>query len=300
MGLFGTIGGLFTGATEGKLVGGIANGFANAAGTPNSFTATPYGITPASASYGDTGGLPGIAGLLHSMTNMKYTPAQTDPNVAAAFNYQDPNAPAYTQGAQTAQNQGAQAYNQQQGIIGQQGGLAQLLTQSANGQGPSIADLQLNHALDQSRRQASSIQANAISMGVNPAVAAQMASNAMASNSQQAANDSATQKVNEELAGRMQLSQLLSQMGGQNLGQQSLSGGQALNYYGMGQQGAQFGSTAQQNLQGLLSGNYNTAQDINANVATGNASQHAGLVGSLIGGAANIGAKVATGGKAPA
>jgi hypothetical protein len=279
VGFLGDALGWATGAKPlGMLVGNTANTISGSAGLNNEFQAKPYGMTQGQW-------VPGQGGGISSILGGQYQPPGVDPTVQAAFTYNDPNAPAYTQGAQSAQNQGAQAYAAQQGVQGQQGGLAALLQQAAQGQGPSIAGLQLQQGLDRSRQQAQGMAANAVSNGVSPALAWQMANNALAGNTQQATSDAAMQRVNETLAGRQQLSQLLGTMGQQNLGQQSLAGNQALNYYGMGQQGAQFGQQSQMSLQDLLANNFNVSQQINSGVAANNTATQGAVVGGLLNGA---------------
>lgn len=276
MGIFGTIGGLFTGQTEGKVLGGLTNNFANSAGTPNNYQASTYGMTPQTwvpGTSGQSGNF--FTGLLGG----HMTGGGVDPSVAAAFNYQDPNAQQYDNAAGLAQAQQQNAYNQQQGLIGQ-------LQQQANGTGPSLAATQMQAANDAGNRQALSLQASAAAQGVNPALAAQLAQNAQATNIQGNAQTAAQGRIAEQYNAQNALAGLTS-------GQQQLGAQQAAGYYGMGQNNTQYANTAQQNLQQLLSNNFNSAQGINSGVAAGNSSQHASLVGNLLGGAASIGQKAA-------
>lgn len=284
MGLFDVIGAPFKwqGELAGSVVGGLAGGISDAAGLKNDFQARPYGMTPGQW-------VPGQGGGLAALLGGHYQQGGIDPALQSAFTYNDPNAPAYGQAAQQAQQQGAQAFAGQQAIQNRQGGLADLLTMQAQGRGPSVADAQLQQALGRSRDQAASIAANAVGQGVSPALATQLAQQAAASNAQQASADSATMRVNETLAGRSQLGQLLAQQQQGQLAQQGLSGNQALNYYGMGQQGAMFGAQSQQSLQQLLAQQYAQSQAINAGVASGNSQ----LQGQIVGGLLNAGGQVA-------
>lgn len=259
----------------GMLVGSLGQGLASGSGAKNTFQATPYGTQAP------------------SIVNGYQT--TTDPSVAAAFNYQDPNAAAYTNAAQGQQALGQQAYGQQQGINTQQNALAQALTQQAAGNGPSIAAQQMQQANDAAMRQAGGIQQSAIATGVNPALAAQLAQQAQSNTMQGNAATAAQGRVQEQFNAQQALGQALSQQSSQNMQQQSLAAQNALNYYGMGQQGSQFGTQSQMGLQQLLSGNWNTAQGINAGVATGNAATNGQMTGAVISALASGGAKMAGG-----
>lgn len=257
--------------------------------TQNNFQAGTYGMTPATW-------VPGTAQDGNPYTAILGGHMQAggvDPTVAAAFNYQDPNQAAYTTAAQGAQALGQQAAGQQQGINNQQNGLAQLLSAQANGTGPSISALQMNQANDAAMRQAGGIQQSAIASGVNPALAAQLAQTAQSTAMQGNANTAAQGRVAEQLNGQQSLAGLLGTQGQQNLNQQQIANNNAQNFYGMGQQGAQYGNQSQQSLQQLLSGNSNTAQQINSGVAAGNVQAKTGLLGAGLNAAGSLTAKAA-------
>lgn len=276
-----------------SFLGGLANGIANVGtlglygagkklvnnATQNNFQAGTYGMTPATWVPGQSD-KPGMLGFMQQMQGGHMQAAGVDPTVAAAFNYQDPNAAAYTTAAQGAQAQGDQAYGMQQGVNNQQNGLAGLLSAQANGTGPSISALQMNQANDAALRQSGGLMQSAIASGVNPALAASLAQTSQANTMQGNANTAAQGRVAEQLNGQQSLGQLLGTQGQQNLNQQQIANNNAQNFYGMGQTGAQYGNQAQQNLQQLLSGNFNTAQQINSGVAAGNVQAKTGLLGA--------------------
>lgn len=279
----------------GMVVGSLGQGLAAGSGAKNNYQATPYGYQAAGFTPGSTGGKSGFQGFINSVITGTPTAAGATPALQQAFQYQDPNAAAYTTAAQGQQALGQQAYGQQQGINTQQNALAQALTQQAGGNGLSVSALQMQQANDAAMRQAGSMQQSAIASGVNPALAAQLAQTAQSNTMQGNAQTAAQGRMQEQLNAQQMLGQALSQQSSQNMQQQSLAAQNALNYYGMGQQGSQFGTQSQMGLQQLLSGNWNTAQGINAGVATGNAATNGQMTGASISALASGGAKM-TGG----
>lgn len=279
----------------GMVVGSLGQGLAAGSGAKNNYQATPYGYQAAGFTPGSTGGKSGFQGFINSVITGTPTAAGPTPALQQAFQYQDPNAAAYTTAAQGQQALGQQAYGQQQGINTQQNALAQALTQQAGGNGLSVSALQMQQANDAAMRQAGGMQQSAIASGVNPALAAQLAQTAQSNTMQGNAQTAAQGRMQEQLNAQQMLGQALSQQSSQNMQQQSLAAQNALNYYGMGQQGSQFGTQSQMGLQQLLSGNWNTAQGINAGVATGNAATNGQMTGASISALASGGAKM-TGG----
>ncbi len=104
------------------------------------------------------------------------------------------------------------------GTVGQEQSLADALRAQMQGQGPSLAQLQFQHNLDQS------LAATASSMGsvrgINPGAAARMTSMGQAGQLQGAVNSAAQQRMAEQLAAEQQLGGVLGNMGNLQLGQQ--------------------------------------------------------------------------------
>jgi hypothetical protein len=278
----------------GGVVGGLGGGLAAGSGAKNKFQATPYGYQAPQWVPGAPTGNPAIDNnpLLRAFGGHMQA-GGANPELQKAFTYNDPNQGAYTTDAQGGEATAADAAARQAGVNAQQNSLAGLLTAQANGTGPSISALQLSQANDQARQAGLSTQASAIGQGVNPALAAQIGSNATAQQMQGNAATAAQGRVAEQLNGQQSLAGLLSAQAGQNLNQQQLGQQSALNFYGLGQQGSQFGTQSQMSLQDLLSNNFNAAQGINSGVASGNAALNAQLMGGILNAAGGVAGKMA-------
>jgi hypothetical protein len=139
-------------------------------------------------------------------------------------------------------------------IFGQQQGLANMLLAQSQGQGPNPAQLQYQQNAE------SAIQNNAgllaSQRGLNPALAARMASQNAAQMQGTAAQNSAVMQAQQQLAAQNQLQNLYGTMGNQQLSQQ-----------------------------GQITGANLGAQKINADVASGNAANAAKQGGSFLNGA---------------
>jgi len=99
--------------------------------------------------------------------------------------------------------------SQQAQFRGDQLGLAQQLQAQSQGQGPSLANLQLQQALNQSQSQAMGMAAS--QRGVNPAIAARNAQMSMGQNQQAAAMQSAQTRMQEQMNAQGQLGNVLNQ-----------------------------------------------------------------------------------------
>jgi hypothetical protein len=97
-----------------------------------------------------------------------------------------------------------------------QRGLADALTQQSMGQGPSLAGAQLSQARDQNI--ATQMALAASGRGVNPALAQRQVANQAAMAGQQAARDSATMRIQEQLAARQQLAGVTEGARAQDIG----------------------------------------------------------------------------------
>lgn len=146
-----------------------------------------------------------------------------------------------------------------QGVQGQQGALAQQLMAQSQGQGPNPAMEQLRQTTGEAQRQNTGMIAS--QKGVNPAMAARMASQNSALTGQQASGQAATMRAQQQLGAQGQLSGLYGQMGQQGMSQQQIL------------QGAQ---AAQNN---AITAGVNATQGINAKTAMQNAIQR-GLISS--------------------
>ena len=98
----------------------------------------------------------------------------------------------------------------------QQMGLAQALQQQAAGQGPSLAGAQFAQARDAGIAQQMALAASA--RGQNAALGQRQVAQQAASMNQQAARDAGTARIQEQLAARDQLSGVLQQGRGQDIG----------------------------------------------------------------------------------
>jgi hypothetical protein len=183
-----------------------------------------------------------------------------------------------TNGYQTAltpeqQQQLAKAImDQQQGFasnMANQNSLAQALLAQSQGQGVNLADQQLKNATNRNIQQATGMVAS--QKGINPAMAARLASQNAATANQTAAGQSAQLRAEQQLAAQGQLAKVYGSMG-----EQSNQNIHAAN--------------------SALTGNEN----INANVATNNASLRGNIAGGLLNGAGGLGAALlARGGVVP-
>lgn len=152
----------------------------------------------------------------------------------------------------------------------QQLGLARQLTDQANGAGPSLANAQLQQATDRNMAQAMAMaQANPNNPG-----ALRMVANQRAAAGQQAASDSATMRLQEQLQARNQLGQVLAGARGQDIGvasenaqlqgQQNALNQQAVQFYlGQGMSLAQAQQQAQLEMERLRLQGYLGAQGAN-------------------------------------
>lgn len=205
--------------------GGGGGGQANPNAGPT--TATPgqnyqQGFTPADGSYGgpsstygdsnfDLGPAFGLGyyngGPGYGVNqNAKNIPGGADlgqmySNMVGVYNYRD---------APTMDQRNSNQWRQQQQS------LAQALTAQANGQGPSLAQMQLQRATDQN-------MSNAMALGQSlrgPSAGGQLRGiqNQQSGLSQQAAADSGMLRMQEQMAARNQLGQLLDQGRGQDIG----------------------------------------------------------------------------------
>lgn len=151
----------------------------------------------------------------------------------------------------------ATALQQQQQLYGQQQSLAQALLAQSQGQGPNPALMQLHQTTDQNAQSAAGLLAS--QRGLNPALAARMASDQMTASNNAAAGHAATLSAQQQLAAQGQLGSLYGNMAGQNL-------------HG----------------QGLMVGAQDSANTLNAGVAKQNAGQqyatNMGFLNSLGGG----------------
>jgi hypothetical protein len=119
----------------------------------------------------------------------------------------------------------AQAGNQAQGVGGpatgtiqQMQGLGNTLNQEIQGQGPNLAQWQLQNATQQNIAAAASAAGS--QRGINPGLANRQIAGQAASANQNAANQSAGLRMQEQYAAQSQLASLLNQQAGAQLGQQ--------------------------------------------------------------------------------
>lgn len=155
----------------------------------------------------------------------------------------------------------------QQGInqnMTQEQALAQQLQLQAAGQGPNPALQELNQATNRNIQQGAGMIAS--QKGINPALAARMASQNTAMANQQAAGQAASLGAHQQLAAQGQMGQLYGQLGNQNQ-----------NYQALLQQ-------ANQSQNALMSQNSLASQGMNANIAAGNAATRGAINSSLVGG----------------
>ena len=167
---------------------------------------------------------------------------QSDYNVAAPTNaYQAKQAAIDTSNYQnlinTAQGQSAGGAGPTQGTLAQMQGLGETLQQQMAGNGPSLAQLQLQAALDQNASQSASMIGG--QKGINAGLAARGIMGQTAAANQAAVNQSAQIRAQEQLNATNQYQNLLNQQGQMQLGQQQ-AGTQALATAGglQNQQGA--------------------------------------------------------------
>ncbi len=143
-------------------------------------------------------------------------------------------------------DQQAQEQARQLQVREQQSALAAALAQQAAGQGPSVAQAQLQGALDANQQQALSLAAGARG---NTALAQR---NAMLAGSQanlQAGTQMAALRAQEQLSAQQQLAGVLGQQRGMDLEGRGMYGQQAL---GLGQQGLSSEELRQQAMMGQL------------------------------------------------
>lgn len=144
--------------------------------------------------------------------------------------------------------------------LAQQQSLVNALQRTASGQGPNPALSELQSATNQNNQQAAGLVAS--QRGLNPALAARMASEMAANNNQIAANQAATLQANQSLGAQSALGNVLGQMGNQSLqSQQNLlnandAQNNAINTGSLGSQGltADAMKTTSQNNAGIMNG----------------------------------------------
>lgn len=133
-----------------------------------------------------------------------------------------PNAPQNVADYQLALNQAINNrynpdYNQANQTAGNQDQLAQMLMQQAKGQGPNLAQQQLNQATNQTMQ--SQAGAIASTKGINPALAARLASEQGTQQLQGAAGQSGMLQAQQQLGAQSQLGQALASQRGQDISQ---------------------------------------------------------------------------------
>lgn len=166
-----------------------------------------------------------------------------------------------------SQDQLMQTLNNSNQVYGQQQGLASTLLAQSQGQGPNPAQLQYQQNTQQAIQNNAGLLAS--QRGLNPALAARMASQNAATMQGTAGQNAAILQAQQQLASQNQLQNLYGTMGNQQLGQQS-----------------------------QITGANNQVHQINAGVAQQNTNTGNQIVGSLIGGAAQGGAAMAGAGGA--
>lgn len=195
-----------------------------------------------------------------------------------------------------AADQSGQMLGQQQGLYGQQQGLADALLAQSRGQGPNPAQQMFQQNTNQNIAQQQGAIASA--RGINPALAARMASQQGAAMNQQAAGQSALLGAQQQLAAQQQLGAQQQSMGQNIMGQNATLANQG-NLYGQANQNllgqnqtfanqgnlyGQAGQTQQGMGQNLLGQNqvYGTEGNI-LNQASGTAGTMGGLASGMYG-----------------
>lgn len=138
---------------------------------------------------------------------------------------------------QISQSQTGLAQNQ-----AQQQQLANALTAQSNGAGPNPAQNMLNQSTNQNIAQSTGMLAS--QKGINPALAARLATENAGNLNQQAAGQAATMDAQQRLGAQSQLGSLYGQQANQNLQNISTSG-QLANQSSLGAQGISAGVSAQ-------------------------------------------------------
>lgn len=164
------------------------------------------------------------------------------------------------------------------GIQSDQNALAQALLAQSQGQGPNPAALQMQQAQDRANQQGAGLIASA--RGMNPALAARLASQQTAAGNQAVAQNTGIMGAQQQLAAQQQLGSLYGQQGSQNLNQQQILQG----------------ALANQN-QAITQGT-GSANQINAGVAAGNQQTKSAITGQLLGAAGSL-AGMSRGGYVP-
>lgn len=192
---------------------------------------------------------------------------QTSDEASSANPYQSQQ---FAQALQQSGQNTAQSQANTGNLTQQEFGLADALKKQAAGQGPNPALEQLKMTTDQNNQAAASQIAS--QRGLNPALAARMASQGSTMANQNAAGQAAVMGANQQLAAQNQLGQLYGNIGNQQLGQtgQNLSQQQILQN-ALAQQNQQY-------VQGSLGSQGLTSQA---------AGQNAQIMGGLIGGGLN-------------
>jgi len=176
------------------------------------------------------------------------------------------------------------AFKQGQDLQHSQMNFEDVLRQQALGQaGPSVAQLQMQQGLGQTNQALAAALASG--KGINPALAARMATQQQGINSQNVLGQTAQLRAQEQLANQSNYANYLSGLRGQNL---AAAQQQAQLATGLG------GLSNQQNQLNLS--NVQGVNQLNAGVAGQNAQMNAGLLGGLVGAAGSIGSMAALGG----
>jgi hypothetical protein len=109
------------------------------------------------------------------------------------------------------------------GVQANQNALAQALLAQSQGQGPNPAQNMLNQATNQNIQQNAGFTAS--QKGINPALAARLASQNQANMSQQAAGQGALMGAQQQLNAQQQLGNLYGQQAGENIAGQQINAG---------------------------------------------------------------------------
>lgn len=182
-------------------------------------------------------------------------------------------------GANGASTNGQQPYQAAQlGALG-------MAQQQANGNDFGAVQAQLQSGLAQSQGAAAAQAAGARGGGANLAAAQNQAGNTAGAMAASAGNNAAALKAQMQNQGIQNYAGQASQGLGMAQSQNQFNANLRQGYEGMNNQVAQSQLGAQMGQQQFDASNYNTAQAVNANVASGNAAQ-AGAAGSAVGGAA--------------
>ncbi len=177
-------------------------------------------------------------------------------------------------------------WDQSQDARAQQARLASALEAQMRGEGPSLAQQQLRSATDRNVAQAAGMAAS--NRNVNPALAARMQGQNVATANQQAAGDSAQLRAAEALSAQQQMAGLSSQMRGQDL-----SGVSGANTNQRAQQQAAIDLSEQERAariarEQLEVQNTNAVNSVNAGAYEGASGRRGDMVSNIGGGIASM------------